>query len=96
MADDLGVPTTVALPGAADGQYDVAAKTQTLGAQEKTYSRTLDEDEKKGLWVLFVVFAGSWIAASAFAPTSEWAHKAEEKVAEKAQDAAEKAAGKKH
>ncbi|RPD66180.1 hypothetical protein L226DRAFT_530300 [Lentinus tigrinus ALCF2SS1-7] len=96
MADDIGVPTTFKLPGAADGQYDVAAKTETSGPQGKTYSRTLDQDEKKGLWVLFGVFAGSWIAASAFTPTSEWAHKVEEKVEEKAQDVQEKAAGKKH
>ncbi|KAI0721050.1 hypothetical protein C8T65DRAFT_632062 [Cerioporus squamosus] len=96
MADDLGVPTTFKLPGAADGQYDVAAKTETSGAQEKTYSRKLDGDEKKGLWVLLGVFAGSWIAAGAFAPTSEWAQKAEKKVEEKAQDVQEMAAGKKH
>ncbi|RDX56730.1 hypothetical protein OH76DRAFT_1395849 [Lentinus brumalis] len=96
MADDLGVPTSFKLAGDVNEHYDVAAKTETSGAQEKTYSRKLDADEKKGLWVLFGVFASSWIAASAFASTSEWVQKADKKVEEKAQDVPDKAAGKKH
>ncbi|KAI0807543.1 hypothetical protein C8Q74DRAFT_1313294 [Fomes fomentarius] len=93
MADDVGIPTTFQLRGSGDAQYDVAAQTQTFAAQQgKSYSRTLDGDEKKGLWVLFGVFAGSWIAASLFAPVSEWAHKTEKK----AQDVQEKTSGKKH
>lgn len=93
MADDVGIPTTFQLRGSGDAQYDVAAQTQTFAAQQgKSYSRTLDEDEKKGLLVLFGVFAGSWVAASIFAPVSEWAHKAEKN----AQDVQGKTSGKKH
>ena len=92
MADDLGLPTTFKLSGSGEAEYDVAAKTETSGAQGKKYSRTLDEEEKQGLWVLFGLFAGSFVAASVFAPVSEWAHKAEKKAA----DVEEKTVGKKH
>ncbi|KAI0748167.1 hypothetical protein C8Q80DRAFT_1170500 [Daedaleopsis nitida] len=92
MADDLDIPTTLGLPGPGSVHYDAAAKTETSGSQDKSYSRTLDGDEKKGLWVLFGVFAGSWVAGSFLSPLSEWAHKAEQT----AQDVEEKAAGKNH
>ena len=79
MADDLGIPPTLTLTRP-EQQYDVAAKTETPGGKQKSYSRTLDGDEKTGLYVLLSIFAGSWFAASALAPASEWAHKPEEKV----------------
>ncbi|PIL24034.1 hypothetical protein GSI_13785 [Ganoderma sinense ZZ0214-1] len=76
MADDLGIPPKLTLTRP-EQQYDVAAKTETPGDQRNRYSRTLDGDEKTGLYVLLGIFAGSWFAASALAPTSEWAHKPE-------------------
>ncbi|KAJ8487892.1 hypothetical protein ONZ51_g3891 [Trametes cubensis] len=76
----------------ADAQYDVAQKTETSGGQGKSYSRTLDQDERVGVWVLLGLFAGSWLAAGYFAPISEWVHKAEEK----AEEVEDKAAAKKH
>nr|VWO98799.1 Aspartyl proteinase [Ganoderma boninense] len=76
MADDLGIPPTLTLTRA-DQQYDVAAKTETPSGQQNRYSRTLDGDEKTGLYVLLGIFAGSWFAGSALAPASEWVHKPE-------------------
>ena len=41
------------------------------------YSLTLDQDERRGLWALLGLLAGSWVVAgifqapSAFAPASE-------------------------
>ncbi|KAI0374939.1 hypothetical protein BV20DRAFT_1048939 [Pilatotrama ljubarskyi] len=91
MADDWNLPTSFKRSPPAESQYDVAQKTETSGGQDKSYSRTLDKDEKMGVWVLLGLFAGSWLAAGYFAPVSEWSHK----VVEKAQDVEEKAAGKK-
>ncbi|KAI0636926.1 hypothetical protein C8Q77DRAFT_1095173 [Trametes polyzona] len=92
MAEDLSLPTSFQRPAPTEAQYDVAQKTETSGGQDKSYSRTLDKDEKAGVWVLLGLFAGSWLAAGYFAPVSEWAHKVEEK----AEDVQDKAAGKKH
>ncbi|KAH9856927.1 hypothetical protein C2E23DRAFT_865577 [Lenzites betulinus] len=91
-ANDLSLPTSFKLPTLSISEYDIAQKTETSGGQGKTYSRTLDQDEKTGVWVLLGLFASSWIAAGYFAPVSEWAHKAEEK----AHDVKDKVAGKKH
>lgn len=77
MADDLGFPPTLKLTRSEPTQYDIAARTETSSSQRKSYSRTLDGDEKTGLYVMLGIFAGSWFAASTLAPTSEWAHKAE-------------------
>lgn len=92
MAEDLSLPTSFKLPKAPFVEYDLAQKTETSGGQHKSYSRTLDSDEKTGAWVLFGLFAGSWIAAGVFAPVSEWA----QKVEKKAEDVKDKATGKKH
>ncbi|EIW51719.1 uncharacterized protein TRAVEDRAFT_136599 [Trametes versicolor FP-101664 SS1] len=92
MAEDLSLPTSFKLPKAPHVEYDLAQKTETSGGQHKSYSRTLDSDEKTGAWVLFGLFAGSWIAAGVFAPVSEWA----QKVEKKAEDEKDKATGKKH
>ncbi|KAI0362163.1 hypothetical protein OH77DRAFT_1416385 [Trametes cingulata] len=91
MAEDLSLPTSFKRSPPAEAQYDVAQKTETSGGQDKSYSRTLDGDEKTGVWILIGLFASSWLAAGYFAPVSAWAHKVEEK----AEDVAEKAAGKK-
>ena len=91
MADDLGLPTTLKLPSSDHAQFDAAAKTETSGAQGKSYSRELDAEEKTGVYVLFGVFVASLLAGGIFAPVSEWAHKVEKKT----QDVQEKTAGKK-
>lgn len=36
------------------------AKTGMSNAREKEYSRKLDKDEVKGVWVLVGLLAGSW------------------------------------
>ncbi|KAJ2980202.1 hypothetical protein NUW54_g11038 [Trametes sanguinea] len=80
MAEDLSLPTSFKRAPPTESQYDVAQTTETSGPQDKSYSRTLDKDERVGVWILVGLFASSWIAAGYFAPTSEWAHKAEETV----------------
>ncbi|KAI1795841.1 hypothetical protein LXA43DRAFT_913057 [Ganoderma leucocontextum] len=96
MANDLGLPPSFKLTRSEHVQYDVAAKTETSGGQERSYSRTLDGDEKTGLYVLLGIFAGSWFAASALAPSSEWAHKPEEKAKDGAETLEKEKAGEKH
>ncbi|TBU50825.1 hypothetical protein BD309DRAFT_1075457 [Dichomitus squalens] len=91
MADDLGLPTTLKLPSSDHAHFDAAAKTETSGGQEKSYSRKLDGEEKTGVYVLLGVFAASLVAGGVFAPVSEWAHKVEVKT----QDVQEKTVGKK-
>ncbi|CCM02413.1 uncharacterized protein FIBRA_04511 [Fibroporia radiculosa] len=90
LAEDLNIPTSLKLPSAAQVQakFDAAEKTESLSGQ-KTYSRTLDGDEVRGLWALFGLFAGSWLAAGYFKTPSAFAEKVEE-AAEKAENAAGK------
>ncbi|KAH9934992.1 uncharacterized protein B0H18DRAFT_1182347 [Fomitopsis serialis] len=76
FADDLSLPTSFKPSKVAGQAFDVAAKTETSG--EKSYSRTLDSDEVRGLWVLLGLLAGSWVAAGVFKPSSAYAQKVEE------------------
>ena len=80
LADDMGLPRTFKLKKVADQAFDVAPTTETSG--EKSYSRTLDSDEVRGIWLLFGLLAGSWLAAGALQPSSAYAQKAEEVVDE--------------
>ncbi|KAL7283423.1 hypothetical protein ACG7TL_002853 [Trametes sanguinea] len=91
MAEDVGLPTSFKRAPSTESQYDVAQKTETSGGQDKTYSRTLDKDERVGVWILVGLFASSWLAAGYFAPTSEWAQKVEEKVQDVEENATDKA-----
>lgn len=77
LADDAGLPRSFKLKKA-DDQFDVAPTTETSG--EKSYSRTLDSDEVRGLWILLGLVAGSWVAAGVLQPSSAYAHKGEEIV----------------
>jgi len=80
LAEDLNIPTSLKLPNVvkqAETLFDIAEKTETSGGQEKSYSRTLDQDEVKGLWVLLGLLGGSWLAAGYFRPTSVFAEKAQ-------------------
>lgn len=87
LADDAGLPRSFKLKKDADQAFDVAPTTETSG--EKSYSRTLDSDEVRGLWVLLGLVTGSWIAAGVLKPSSAYAQKAEEVV----EDAVEKVKG---
>lgn len=90
LAEDLNLPTSLKLPNVAkqsEALFNVAEKTETSGGQEKTYSRTLDRDEVRGLWLLLGLLGGSWVAAGVFKAPSAFAENTEEaaeKVAEKA------------
>ncbi|KAI0928464.1 hypothetical protein AcW1_005702 [Taiwanofungus camphoratus] len=92
LAEDLNLPTSLKLPNpvAQAGElFDVAETTGTSAGQGRSYSRTLDKDEKQGLWALLGLLTGSWVAAGYFQVPSVFAEKAEEA----AEQAEEKAAG---
>lgn len=82
LAEDMFLPTS--FPKLQTEGADLMQVTNTSGAQEKDHSRTLDREEKNGLWVLLGVFLGSWVAAGAFQAPSKFAAKAEEVVEEAA------------
>ncbi|THH33963.1 hypothetical protein EUX98_g281 [Antrodiella citrinella] len=80
LTEDLFIP--ISLPKLQTEGVNVLQVTQTSGSQVKDHSRTLDKDEKTGLWVLLGVFVGSWVAAGVFQAPSKFAAKAEEVVEE--------------
>jgi len=62
VADEIGVPTKWELtdsPRAGSGS--VSNTTGMPSSEEKEYSRKLDEDESRGLWVLAGLLASSWL-----------------------------------
>ncbi|OSX65288.1 hypothetical protein POSPLADRAFT_1032096 [Postia placenta MAD-698-R-SB12] len=81
VAEDLNLPTSLNLPNAANGAkalFDIAEKTETSSVRETSHSRTLDSDEKKGVWVLLSLLGGSWLAAGFLQPTPAFAENAAE------------------
>ena len=63
---------SVKLPGKevpAELLEGVAETTLTSGKTDSSYSRSLDSDEKNGVWALLGIFAGSWVLAGALAPS---------------------------
>ncbi|KAH8107115.1 hypothetical protein BXZ70DRAFT_1029386 [Cristinia sonorae] len=76
IAEDLFIPTSFPKPHTEGA--DLLTVTQTSGTQEKDYSRTLDKEEKTGLWILLGIFASSWVAAGVFSAPSKFAAKVEE------------------
>jgi len=83
IVEDLAIPTTFR-PPVSDlsqlGDY-IPEVTGRSGRGERDYSRTLDKDEVRGVWVLVGLLTGSWLAAGIFQSKSEFAEKVE-KVAE--------------
>jgi len=82
LAEDIFLPTS--FPKLQTEGADLMQVTNTSGSQEKDYSRTLDREEKIGLWILLGVFASSWVAAGVFQAPSKFAAKTEEVVEEAA------------
>ncbi|KAI0950645.1 hypothetical protein AcV7_009043 [Taiwanofungus camphoratus] len=82
LATSLKLPNPVAQAGEL---FDVAETTGTSAGQGRSYSRTLDKDEKQGLWALLGLLTGSWVAAGYFQVPSVFAEKAEE-AAEQAEE----------
>ena len=50
------------LPQPEDLLDEASASTETSGF----HTRTLDKDEVRGLWIIFGLFAGSWLAGGLF------------------------------
>ncbi len=90
IADDLSLPTSFTLPSTEFPEHlleeGILETTQTSGKPDaKPFTRTLDSEEKKGVWTLLGLLAGSWIAAGYFQATPAYAEKApESSAAEKA------------
>ncbi|KIP09611.1 hypothetical protein PHLGIDRAFT_34368 [Phlebiopsis gigantea 11061_1 CR5-6] len=63
----------------------VAETTLTSGKTDSSYSRSLDSDEKNGVWALLGLFAGSWVLAGMLSP-SPIAETDQKPVPEKAAD----------
>jgi len=51
VADDIGVPTS----------WETGETAKMSSTKENDYSRPLDKDEVKGVWVLVGLLAGSWV-----------------------------------
>jgi hypothetical protein len=94
LAEDVGLPTTLRrVEEAKDKLYEgLAEKTEVFGAHGEQgngqggQGRPLDEDEKRGVWVLGALIAGSWLAAGYFQKGSSLEVK---KKAEHAKEAVE-------
>ncbi|PSR74099.1 hypothetical protein PHLCEN_2v10055 [Hermanssonia centrifuga] len=90
IADDLSLPTSFTLPSTEFPEHlleeGILETTQTSGKPDaKPFTRTLDSEEKKGVWTLLGLLAGSWFAAGYFQATPAYAEKApESSAAEKA------------
>lgn len=81
VAGDLGIPTTLALPGAARAQQKALIESlpdeaTSLSAQGEHHGRTLDTDERKGVWVVLGVLAGSWLAGGLLSREAQFAEHA--------------------
>ena len=78
LADDLFIPTS--WPKIQTEGVDLS----TSIPRPKTFSRTLDREEKQGLWYLLGIFVGSFALAGVLQAPSKFASKAEEAAEEAA------------
>lgn len=89
IAEDLCLPKSLSLSEPVVSEdADVPEVTAIPTGQEKSYSRTLDKDEVKGVWLLLSVFAGSWLAAGFLNTPSSFVDKPEVKDPEAASEKA--------
>ncbi len=56
---------------------DVAQITTSAGLQHTDYSRTLDGDEQRGVWIFLGLLTGSWIVSGLLKPASALADESE-------------------
>ncbi|KAI0079886.1 hypothetical protein K474DRAFT_1769806 [Panus rudis PR-1116 ss-1] len=87
LAEDLYLPTSFKLPGAVESENirkaDLPTTTNTSAGQEVDHTRTLDKEERKGVWAFFGVIFGSFVVASVLEASPSVVDKVEEKAAEK-------------
>ncbi|KAI0273771.1 hypothetical protein BC834DRAFT_855502 [Gloeopeniophorella convolvens] len=71
-AEDAGLPTDLSAfkPAKFDG---LIAETSTSTGEAKKHTRTLDQDEVRGVWILLGLFAGSWLAGGLLTKKSQFA-----------------------
>lgn len=90
VAEDLSIPTsfkltTSELPEAL--LEGVLETTQTSGRKsDVNYSRTLDKDEKRGVWALLGLLAGSWVVAGFLVAPPRFVETTESVIVEKTSD----------
>jgi hypothetical protein len=65
VANDLGLPTSVEVPTV---QWQFSETDAATKVTPKSYSRKLDPDEVRGVWVLLGLLAGSWIVSGVTKP----------------------------
>lgn len=74
VADDLVLPKDLSafkpLKGRLPQPEDLIDGTST--AMSRFHTRTLDRDEVRGLWIIFGLFAGSWLAGGLFRKESKY------------------------
>ncbi|THH17811.1 hypothetical protein EW146_g3082 [Bondarzewia mesenterica] len=82
IAEDLGLPTTFPLRPAAQAQKDLLEglpeETGTSTGQGKDYTRKLDRDEVRGVWLALGALAGAWVAGGLLRKESQFAEHAVE------------------
>jgi len=61
VVDDISVPTSWDYIHLTEGKQMVLEKAETSSTRKNYYSRKLNEDEVKGVWMLVGLLAGSWI-----------------------------------
>lgn len=64
VADDIGVPTSWDREQSADGHPKLDSSVERTGSsstKEQDYSRKLNEEEVRGVWVLVALLAGGWL-----------------------------------
>lgn len=91
VAEDLNLPTTLNVGGATPQYpgaiYDIPEATQTSDGKGVSHSRMLDRDERRGVYVLLGLIAGSWIVAGQFTGSSKSATKTKEVAEQVAENA---------
>lgn len=68
VARDMGLPTSYEAPTV---QWQFSETEATTKLTPKTYSRSLDKDETRGVWVLLGLLAGSWVVGGIAKPTTK-------------------------
>jgi hypothetical protein len=77
IADDLVLPTDLSAlrpnKGRIPAPHDLLDEAAIPTARSRFHTRTLHKDEVRGLWVIFGLVAGSWLAGGLFKKEPKYA-----------------------
>jgi len=77
VADDVVLPKDLSALKPHKGRLpqpeDLLDETSTSTETSEFHTRTLDKDEVRGLWIIFGLFAGSWLAGGLLKKESKYA-----------------------